>query len=174
MKFDSLENYEPYKISIQSLNGEWESGYSPEVEATPKPTGKPEAPEGVSIKGVYRGLEVSWSKHKNADTFNLYYKKAGSDEEPKVVENLKQLNYTISDLEDDTEYEIYLTAVNAHGVSEESQIYKGKTIDLVAPITPNYKLINVSNGVNQPTAHIQDVAYTYGEYADSFDIVDDD
>ena len=174
VKFESLENYEPYKISIQSLNGEWESGYSAEVEATPKPTGKPEAPEGVSITGVYRGLEVSWSKHKNADTFNLYYKKAGSDEEPKVVENLKQLNYTISGLEDDTEYEIYLTAVNDHGVSEASQIYKGKTIDLVAPITPNYKLINVSNGINQPTEHIKDVAYTHGEYADAFDIVDDD
>lgn len=174
VKFESLENYEPYKISIQSLNGEWESGYSAEVEATPKPTGKPEAPEGVSITGVYRGLEVSWSKHKNADTFNLYYKKAGSDEKPKVVENLKQLNYTISGLEDDTEYEIYLTAVNDHGVSEASPIYKGKTMDLTAPITPNYKLINVSNGVNQPTAHIKNVAYTSGEYADTFDIVDDD
>ena len=173
--FTSLENYEPYRVSIQSMNGEWTSGYSAETTATPKPTGKPEAPEGVSIKGIYKGLEVSWKKHKNADTFNLYYKKVGSDEAYKAVENLKQLNYTITDLEDDTEYEIYLTAVNDYGVSGKSQVYKGKTMDLTAPVTPNYKLINVSKGINQATEHIKGVNYPHTPVeGDEFAVVDND
>lgn len=173
--FTSLDNYEPYRIFIQSMNGEWTSGYSDETTATPKPTGKPEAPEGVSIKGFYQGLEVSWKKHKNADTFNLYYKKAGSEEEYKAVENLKQLNYTITNLEDDTEYEIYLTAINEYGVSAHSQVYKGKTVDLRPPITPDYKLINVSKGTNQPTAHIKGVSYPHTPVeGNEFAVVDND
>lgn len=174
VKFEGLENYQTYKIAIQSLNGEWESDYSEQVEATPKPTGKPEAPEGVSIKGIYKGLEVSWSKHKNANTFNLYYKKVGSDEKPTAIENLQQLNYTINGLEDGTEYEIYLMAVNEHGVSVESKLYKGKTINLVAAVTPNYKLINVSNGVDQPTEHIVGVEYPHTAPSDEFAVVDND
>ena len=173
-KISGLENYQTYKISIQSLNGEWVSGYSEVVEATPVPTEKPEAPEGVSIKSLYRGLEISWKKHKNANKFYLYYKKADSNDEFNVVENLESLTYTISDLEDDTEYEVYLTAHNEHGVSEKSQTYKGKTMDLEAPETPNYKLINTSNGVNQPTAYIKNVEYPSGSLDDVFAVADDD
>lgn len=172
--FTGLENYNEYKISIQSMNGEWLSGYSEEVTGTPKPTGKPEAPEGVSIEGLYKSLNVTWKKHKNADTFNLYYKEAGSEGEYTAVENLKTLSYKISNLEDDTEYEVYLTATNEHGTSGKSQTYKGKTMDLTAPITPNYKLINTPNGINEITNHITNVTYPSTTATNKFDIVDND
>lgn len=173
--FTGLENYQPYKVAIQSLNGDWVSGYSAETEATPKPTGIPEAPEGVKVNGLYQSLSVSWSKHKNADTFHLYYKPVGSTEEPKVIKNIKQLNYTITGLENDTEYEVYLIAENKHGLSVASKVYKGSTINLDAPITPNYKLINVTSEIGQPTAHIKNVTYPSGGSGDNkFVIVDGD
>lgn len=172
--FSGLENYQEYTINIQSLNGEWTSGFSEPMIATPKPQEKPEAPEGISIEGLYKGLKVSWKKHKNADTFNLYYRKANSDDPFTAMENLKTLSYTISNLEDDTEYEVHLTAKNEYGISGKSQTYKGKTMDLTAPITPNYKLLNTASGIDEVTAHIKNVTYPSAQPKDAFDIVDND
>lgn len=169
-----LTNFEEYKISIQSLNGDWTSGYSKEVSATPKPTDKPSAPEGISITGGYQSLVVKWKKNKEAIRYNLYYRVSSSQDEFEVIKDITGLSYTIPNLQSDTEYEVYMTAVNEHGVSGNSNVYKGKTIDLVAAITPNYKLINTSNGVNQPTSHILDVSYPNGTVEDKFDIVDSD
>ena len=50
----------------------------------------------------------------------------------------------IQNLKDETRYDIYLTGTNKIGESAPSMHYSGTTESLYAPITPNYKLINVA------------------------------
>lgn len=177
--FKEVDNYTDYEIVIQSLNGEWQSGYSDPIVVQAKPKSKPEAPEGINIEGLYKGLKVSWKKNKKATEYDLYYRKTDSSDDFKVVKGIKELSYTLTDLENETEYEIYLIASNEHGTSGNSSIYRGKTLSINPPITPNYKLINTSNGVNNITSGIKKVEFPYKDnnFDDSFDddcVVDDD
>ena len=48
------------------------------VELQVIPETRPEGPEGITIKGVYKGLAVSWKSHKKAKDYDLYYRKVGT------------------------------------------------------------------------------------------------
>ncbi|MDV4151299.1 M60 family metallopeptidase [Clostridium sp. AL.422] len=248
LRIEKVEGYGIYRISIQSLSGEWKSGYKDEQEgysiaeigdtnltnnsndkdgipdnvdlnynpqAWDSNTGKlsesatgengnsfgkdsiievqvipetaPEGPEGITVKGGYKQLTVSWKSHKKAKDYDLYYREAGTkawikandpdssyvdsedDDIPSRVSDLKPeektdsneliraTSYTISGLKDTTSYEIMMTATNHHGTGGLSKVYIGTTTKLIAPVTTNYNLINSANDI---TNHIEKVEYT--------------
>lgn len=83
-------------------------------------------------------------------------------------------SYTIEGLEDETTYEIMMTATNHHGTGELSKSYLVATSKVNPPVTHNYKLINNPNGENETTNHIESVEYQAGTYTDDDAIVDND
>ncbi len=147
-----LKNYTEYEFCVQSVNGTWRSGYCPSVFATPKPSRRPDKPDGVSAVGNYQSISVSWKKMKDTVTYNLYYKEstAGSYQ---VVRGLENNSYTIQGLKDLTQYTIYVTGVNEFGESAPSLTASAKTTDLQAPVIPRYHLINMG-GTGEKGAHI--------------------
>lgn len=89
-------------------------------------------------------------------------------------ELIRGTKYTITGLEDKTTYEIKMTATNHHGTGGLSQTYIGSTISLVAPETTNYNLINLPNGENELTQHIESVEFLGGTTDDVDSVVDND
>ena len=265
LRIEKVSPYGIYRIRIQSLSGEWKSGYKDEQEgysatatgntnltnnsndkdgkadnvdknyqpqAWDSKTGKlsesatgdngssfgadsiievqvipetaPEGPEGLTVKGGYKQLKVSWKSHAKAKDYELYYRKVGTkewlkandkgekyidsnleDNIPTGVSNLpagstdssdliRATSYTITGLEDTTSYEIMMTATNHHGTGGLSQVYLGSTTKLVPPVTTNYNLINTANGTNEITNHIEKVEFKVGSYDDADAVVDND
>lgn len=167
-----IEAYGLYRISIQSLNGDWSSGYknatSENLDGVPEnvdsnykpiqfspdsilefqvvPDTKPEPPEGINTKGKFKALDVSWKNHKQAKDFDLYYREKDSNGSW-IKYNDKLIRGTslkIEGLKDNTTYEVRMTATNHLGTSGMSKIYLGTTESVDAPTTPNYRLINTS------------------------------
>ncbi len=265
LKIEKVSPYGIYRISIQSLSGDWKSGYKDEQEgysstttgdtnlknnsndkdgkpdnvdldynpmAWDSDTGKlsesadgengsnfgkdsiievqvipetaPEGPEGLTVKGKYKQLTVSWKAHAKAKDYELYYRKVGTKEWLKANDNgekyvdsrlddniptgvsnlspgvtdksdfIRSTSYTITGLDDTSSYEIMMTATNHHGTGGLSQVYIGSTTRLVPPVTTNYKLINTPNGTNEITQHIESIEFPTGTATDADAIVDND
>ncbi len=169
-----IKNGTTFKVKVQSVNGDWKSGYSGEVEVTPEANKEPDAPENVRITPGYKFLKISWKAMDDTDTYNLYYKQDG-ETEYQVVKGITTNSYMLTELADGVKYQIYLTGTNKIGTSKPSQIYESKTVAAEPPITSNYKLLNTPNGVNEITSHVKDVTYPGGNAPqDKFDIVDND
>lgn len=157
---DKLINNETYSVRVQSLNGDWKSGFCKSITATPKPATIPAPPEMVVITGGYKFLDISWKDMKDTDTYTLYYKKADNKlEEFQSISGLRDNSLTLTGLKEMTEYEIYLTGHNEIGDSAPSQHYKGKTTDMNPPVTPNYKLINTLEDGETVSSNIKSVLY---------------
>lgn len=178
LSVSDLENFTDYTFSVQSVASDnWQSGYGPSVTVTPMPKSKPSAPENLSASGQYKGFIVNWAKTKGATSYSVFYRIKGTTEYKKVTD-ITSTSYKAMDVENG-EYEIYVTASNAHGESGRSESVIAKTIDLEPVGTYNYNLINRSKGTNVPSAHITNVTYPFnsGGYDyefDKFDIVDND
>ncbi|MCI9365393.1 MAG: hypothetical protein HFJ54_01960 [Clostridia bacterium] len=171
-----LKNYTKYKVSVESVNGTWKSGFCEEVEAEPIPNRLPPVPENIRVSGKYLRIDISWKSMDDTQSYNIYYRKAGETEYTKI-EKINTTSYTIDNLENEVEYEIAISGNNHLGEGAKSANNSCITIGIDPPITHNYKLINTSNGENQKTAHIQSVQYPIAsatENFDEFDIVDDD
>ena len=147
-----LTNYLTYQVSVQSVNGTWTSGYCDEVDATPKPTGKPDKPDNVSAVGKYKSVVVSWKNMKDTLTYNLYYKESTAGEYQKI-EKIENNSYTITDLKDLTEYTVYVTGVNEFGESGASLPAAAMTTGLDPAQMPKYNLINTGEK-GEKGAHI--------------------
>ena len=155
------------------------------VEIMVVPEAKPDAPEGISVEGGYKTLKVSWKKHNSAQSFDVYYRKLGENEETNFIkanENpiANTTKYTIGGLEDGATYEVKMTATNHLGTSGMSKGYTGTTTTMRIPVSPNYNLINTPNGENVLTSHIESIEFpiTAGDgHTDIFDkdcVVDND
>lgn len=160
-KEDKIKNGTKFSVKVQSLNGEWRSGYSEAISVTPKADKVPDAPENINIVGAYKALNVSWKDMEDTENYVIYYRKKG-ETAYKNTEKILTNKYTLSNLENKTEYELYIVGYNEIGKSNPSAISIGKTIALEPTITPNYRLINTSNGDGEVTAHIKDVIYSNG------------
>lgn len=265
LKIEKVSPYGIYRISIQSLSGDWKSGYKDDqegydatatgntnlknnsndkdgkpdnvdsnyqpqawdsksgklsesatgdngssfgadsiIEVQVIPETAPEGPEGITVKGGYKQLKVSWKAHAKAKDYELYYRKVGTKEWLKANDNgekykdsdledniptgvsnlpagatdssdlIRDTSYIITGLEDTTSYEIMMTATNHHGTGGLSQVYLGSTTKLIPPVTTNYNLINTPNGTNEITNHIEKVEFEKGTYTDEDAIVDND
>lgn len=189
-----------------TLKGANNYGADSIIELQVIPETAPEGPEGISVKGTYKGLNITWKSHKKAKDYDLYYRKVGEGawikandpNEPKYVDSndtndipdgvtnisldkkadtdelIRGTSYKIKGLEDQTTYEIKMTATNHHGTGGLSQTYIGATSKINPPATHNYKLINSSKGVNEITNHIESVEFTQGKADDVDAVVDND
>ncbi len=168
--------------SYEGLSGANNYGRDSIIEIQVVPESKPEGPHGISVKGLYKGLEVSWKNHAKAKEFDLYYREKGSkawfkandssyvdsNTENNVPDNIEstdksklikdKTSYTINGLKDNVTYEVIMTATNHHGTGELSEIYTGTTENILKPQIPNYKLINTKSET-ELTNHIQRVEF---------------
>lgn len=159
---DKMTNNIPYEVSVQSLNGEWKSGYSGKVTVIPKPDGKPPAPDRVKVTGGYRCLEVRWAEMKDTDSFNLYYKEDGAESFEKVT-GIEGTYYKVEGLKDSTKYVVYLTGTNELGEGPASLTASDTTISGLVPAKlPEYRLINTSNGEGKLSSHIVSASFGSG------------
>ncbi len=150
-----LENKKEYTIAVRSINGDWKSDFSESYTVIPKATTKPDKPNSLKLKGVFKGIEASWNAPKDnaADYYTLYYKKR-SDADFKKVSNITSTKYTVENLEENVEYEMYVTASNEYGESGPSTHSIGKPASTRVVEFSNYHLINTSNGKGEITDHI--------------------
>ena len=149
---DELKNETTYKVSVQSVNGTWKSGYCAPIEVTPKADSKPGKVDGLTAKGDYCAIILSWKKAEDAATHNIYYKEAGEDAFIKI-EGVTSTTYTISGLKDRTEYLAYVTGVNDLGEGPSSLTVSAVTTDLQPATMPKYNLINTGEE-GEKGAHI--------------------
>lgn len=160
-----LMNGKEYQVSVQSVNGAWKSGYGETVTVIPKVDKVPDAPDYVNAIGKYKAIDVSWKKMKDTDYFNVYYREAGGQEYTKI-EGIEDSKYTIANLKDKADYELYVTGVNEIGESKPSKTSIASTTDQNPAQMPKYKLINrASEG--QVSEHIVSATLGSGEMQDS-------
>lgn len=162
-----VKNYTTYKVSVQSVNGTWKSGYCEPVEVTPKPTKRPDKPDNVKASGIYKGINVTWKDMDDTQSYNVFYKVRNSDEEYTKISGITGNQYTINELESLTEYEIYVTGVNELGESPESIHCSAATTDLDPPQPSKYNVINRDETGTPGSTHITSVTRNGGSMIDS-------
>lgn len=162
---EKLINKEEYEVRVQSVNGLWRSGYSDAVKVVPKTDKKPDAPDNLKAVGQFKTIQASWKAGKDADTYNLYYREKGAGDYIKR-EKITSNSCVLTDLKNETEYELYVTGVNELGEGKPSLTSTAKTINPDPAQVPKYKLINVSEE-GKVSGHIIDARCLQGEMKDS-------
>lgn len=155
-----LTNGIEYTVMVQSVNGAWKSGWCDPVNVIPKASAKPDRPDGLTAAGAYRSVRAAWKKAEDAERYNLYYK-LRSDTEYTKIGNITATSYTISDLEDKSEYVLYVTAENEYGESGPSLTAAASTTDVSAPVMPKYNLINTGE-TGEKGQHIVSASQNHG------------
>lgn len=164
----NLINFETYTLKVRSVNGDWKSPWSDEVTGKPEPQEKPEPPDNVKAAGAYRSLNITWKDMDDSSAYMVYYKKKTEDNSQykPVVEGfaedeatggtgiITENSYKILNLEEDTEYLVYVKGWNSKGWGKPSLESVGKTKNSNPPELPAYKLVNTSNGEGKLSAHI--------------------
>lgn len=161
-----LENGRTYSVQVQSLNGEWRSGYGEAVTVVPKAEKVPAAPDGLVLTGLFQRIQVQWTRAKDAESYNLYYRKAGDTNAIKV-EGITSTSYTIQGLDNNTQYEVWVTGVNQLGEGPASLTSTAVTANVNPVKMPGYQLINTGNGAGNVTEHIVSVTHSAGYMKDS-------
>lgn len=164
---DDVKNYTTYKVSVQSINGEWKSGYCDSVDVTPKPNKRPDKPDNVSATGKYQAVVVNWKKMNDTQSYNVYYRLRDSDGEYTKISGITANKFTIENLANITEYEIYVTGVNELGESPQSIHCSATTSDINPAEVPRYNMINRDEKGKPGSSHIVSVTQNYGTMVQS-------
>ena len=161
-----IVNFEKYTIKVRSVNGDWRSPWSEEKIGVPKPQKLPAPPDNVKAEGGYRSVSVSWKDMDDSNGYMVYYKKSSEELYRPVVDGfepvqsgegkLNENRCTITGLEDETEYSVYVIGWNELGWGKPSLVSLAMTKSTNPPQLPKYKLLNTSNGEGVLTAHIVD------------------
>lgn len=160
-----LKNGTEYTVKVQSVNGAWKSGWCDPVTVTPKASARPDRPDGLTASGAYRSIRAAWKKAEDAEWYNLYYKLRSETDYTKIG-NISATSYTIADLEDKSEYVLYVTAENEYGESSSSLTAAASTTDVSAPVMPKYNLINTGEA-GEKGQHIISASQNYGSMMNS-------
>lgn len=163
---EKLTNQTDYTVQVQSLNGEWRSGYSEAVIARPVATKKPAAPDYLTLTGKFQRIEASWKAMDDTDTYNVYYREADTGEYI-CVSGIATNSYTISGLKNNVRYQVYVTGVNDLGEGDPSLVAAASTANVTPPTLPAYQLINTTDKAGEVTEHITSVTHTVGFMKDS-------
>lgn len=162
---DKLVNNTEYKVKVRSVNGTWRSAYTSDYSVVMKADKKPDAPDNLKLTGKYKAINASWKLMEDTDTYNLYYRERGTETYEKI-EGIAENSYTISNLKDKTEYQVYVTGVNELGEGASSLVAAAETTDLVPAKMPKYKLINNAEE-GKVSEHIINASYVNGSMVDS-------
>lgn len=159
-----MVNFAEYTIKVRSVNGEWRSPWSEEKIGIPKPQKLPAPPDNVKAEGGYRSISVTWKDMDDASGYMVYYKKSSEEQYRPVVDGfepvtsgegrLEENRYTITGLEDEVEYSVYVIGWNELGWGKPSLVSLATTKSIAPPKLPKYKLLNTSNGEGVLSAHI--------------------
>ena len=160
-----LINGKDYTVQVQSLNGEWSSGYCEPITVKPVVEKKPDAPDNLEATAGYRSISLSWKDMVDTDSYTVLYRKSGDKtaEYTVAAKNITANSYKIDNLEDSVEYEVTVFGTNELGDGPNAIPALAKTMSLQPAWMPSYKLINTSNGLGQLTAHIQSVTTVRGK-----------
>ena len=164
-----MVNFAEYTIKVRSVNGDWRSPWSEEKIGIPKPQKLPAPPDNVKAEGGYRSVSVSWKDMDDSNGYMVYYKKSSEDQYRPVVDGfeavtsgegrLDENRYTITGLENETEYSVYVIGWNELGWGKPSIVSLATTKSINPPQLPKYKLLNTSNGEGVLSAHIVDATF---------------
>ncbi|MCI9532243.1 MAG: carbohydrate-binding protein [Lachnospiraceae bacterium] len=166
-----MQNFKKYTVKVRSVNGEWRSPWSKEQIGEPKPQKLPAAVDNVTARGDYRSILLSWKDMDDSNGYMVYYKKydepdtayrpvvEGFQETKEGTGKLDNNNYTITGLEDNVKYAIYVKGWNELGWGPHSLVATAETIDIAMPELPDYKLLNTSKGEGKVSDHIAGASY---------------
>ena len=159
-----LINGKEYTVQVQSLNGEWSSGYCEPITVKPVVEKMPAAPDNLEASGGFRSISLHWKDMDDTDSYTvLYRKKSDANVEYTVAaKNITANSYKIDNLEENVEYQVTVYGTNELGDGPNAIPALAKTLSLQPAWMPSYKLINTSNGAGQLTAHIQSVTTMRG------------
>lgn len=152
---DGLDNLVPYHFAVAATSSNWEGEKSNIISATPVPKSKPLKPDFVTAKGEDSSIDVSWGKTENAEWYNIYIKKDGEQTPKKVLSKITSTSTTITNLENDVLYTVYVSAENNLGespLSNPAEATPEKFI-IVPPELPTKGMINNSNIENIEISH---------------------
>lgn len=171
---EKLVNFATYTLKVRSVNGDWKSPWSEEVTGKPEPQAKPDPPDNLKLTGGRDSINATWKDMDDSSGYMVYYKKSSEpddkfkpavagfvpDEKTGGTGIIETNSFKIENLDEDTEYTVYVTGWNQLGWGSPSLESLCKTKNSNPPQLPNYKLLNTSKGEGVVSAHI--VSATYG------------
>ncbi len=163
---EKLENKQEYVVRVQSVNGQWKSGFGEAITVIPRTDEKPAPPDNLKVTGMYQGIRASWKQMKDTDSYNLYYREEGEEAYQKI-EGIKSNQYQLEGLKEDTVYYVYVTGVNELGEGAPSLESYAQTASLKAAKMPGYKLLNTDAGEGKLSSHIESAVRGRGTMVDS-------
>lgn len=155
-----MKNGHTFAVKIESTNGDWRSGWSEVQYVTPRPSGKPPAPEGIRITAGLRSLSVGWKDMDDTDSYELYYR-VRTDQSASQAPYTKWTDgngngtlvnnsCTIGSLQDNTTYQVYVVGYNAEfGTGPASIVSAGTTITVELAELPEYNIVNTRDSSGQ-------------------------
>ena len=155
---DKLKNKITYFVKVRSVNGAWKSPFSEEISVIPRTDEKPKAPDNLVVKGSYKTLDLSWKQMEDTDTYNVYYKKDSETSFIKIS-GISTNSYQLTNLEDQTKYQVYVTGVNELGEGAKSLTASAKTTSNEPVKMPLYHLINLPNASGELSQHIKSASF---------------
>ena len=163
---DKLKNKITYFVKVRSVNGAWKSPFSEEISVIPRTDEKPKAPDNLVVKGSYKTLDLSWKQMEDTDTYNVYYKKDSETSFIKIS-GISTNSYQLTNLEDQTKYQVYVTGVNELGEGAKSLTASAKTTSNEPVKMPLYHLINLPNASGELSQHIKSASAGSGQMVNS-------
>jgi len=163
---DKLKNKITYFVKVRSVNGAWKSPFSEEISVIPRTDEKPKAPDNLVVKGSYKTLDLSWKQMEDTDTYNVYYKKDSETSFIKIS-GISTNSYQLTNLEDQTKYQVYVTGVNELGEGAKSLTASAKTTSNEPVKMPLYHLINLPNASGELSQHIKSASAGTGQMVNS-------
>ncbi len=166
-------HYKNFDVRVQSINGEWKSGFGETKTLTPTPNGPPPAPDNLFVKGGIKEIKATWKKMNSTLSYNVQYRRADETEDDwKVAATETTANEcTITGLEDKVKYLVRVQGVNDYNTKSVGPFCTPgeATTTMVEPATlPRYGAINLptkdGNGNEQEgvlTEHVLDATYSH-------------
>lgn len=157
-----------YYVHVRCIADDYKSKWSDYAKVTTESNSVPDKPDYVNAKGEYKSMKVTWGSDNTNTTkgYKLYYKKSGTDQYEEIDVG-KSTSYTLVDLEDLTEYEVYVKGYNDKGISPESVHSKSMTTTSNPVQMIKYKAINCDDEGNLGSAHIVSVTRNGGDMANN-------
>jgi len=122
----NLESGVKYKVKVRAINGSKYGKWSSEKTLKTKNAKQPAAMQNVKLEDkTSSSIKMSWSRAKNAEQYEVAYKKVGAKNYKTAT--TKKLNYTITGLKTDTAYYIKVRGVNGSKSSKWSTAKKYRT-----------------------------------------------